>query len=129
MTYITDTHPLVWFLGQVARLSQTARAAFRDTSSRLVIPTMVLVETKFLYSRGRITVDVARVLTHVATAPNCVTHPLDQDVVDRLPTGLNIHDAIIAGTAIVRRDVLGEPVALIRRDTEITASGLVDVMW
>jgi PIN domain nuclease of toxin-antitoxin system len=129
MTYVTDTHPLVWLLGQVPRLSQTARAALSDTSARLVIPTMVLVEIKFLYARRRITVDVADVLTHVATAPNCLIHPLDEEVVDRLPTSLNIHDAIIAGTAIVYRDVHGEQVALITRDAEITASGLVDIAW
>jgi predicted nucleic acid-binding protein len=129
MTYVTDTHPLVWLLGQVPRLSQTARAAFADTSARLVIPTMVLVEIRFLFTRRRITVDVAGVLAHVASAPNCLIHPLDEEVVDRLPTGLNIHDAVIVSTAIVHRDLHGEQVALITRDAEITASGLVDIVW
>jgi hypothetical protein len=45
-----------------------------------------------------------------------------------LPTTLNIHDAIIVGTALVHRDLLGEQVALITRDPEITASGLVPVV-
>jgi PIN domain nuclease of toxin-antitoxin system len=129
MTYVTDTHPLVWFLGRVPRLSRTARAAFRDTSARLVIPTMVLVEIKFLFARGRITVDVADVLAHVASAPNCLIHPLDEEVVGRLPTSLNIHDAIIVSTAVVYRDAHAEQVALITKDAEITASGLVDIVW
>jgi hypothetical protein len=50
-------------------------------------------------------------------------------IVDRLPTTLNIHDAIIVATALIYRDVLGESVALITRDAEIIASGLVPVHW
>jgi hypothetical protein len=42
---------------------------------------------------------------------------------------LNIHDAMIVGTAVMCREVLGERVVLITKDGEITASGLVDVVW
>jgi PIN domain nuclease of toxin-antitoxin system len=128
MTYVTDTHPLVWFVGQVPRLSRRARAAFEDTSVQLVIPTMVLAEIRFLSARRRITVGVAGVLAHLATSPNCLLRPLDEAVVARLPASLDIHDAIIVGTALVYREELSEQVALITKDEEITASGLVDVV-
>ena len=49
------------------------------------------------------------------------THPL--------PTTLDIHDAVIVGTALVYRDLLGQQVALITKDAAITTSGLVPVVW
>jgi len=129
MIYVTDTHPLVWLLEGGPRLSKTARDAFGDAEAQIVIPAIVLVEIKFLYARQRITVDVSATLAHVAATPNCLIYPLDEMVVDKLPTTLNIHDAIIVATALIYRDVLGESVALITRDAEITASGLVPVHW
>jgi hypothetical protein len=94
-----------------------------------VIPTIVLVEIKYLYAHGRIAIDVSDVLAHIAAAGNCRIHPLDELVVNRLPTTLNIHDAIIVATALMYRDDLGEAVAIITRDAQITASGLVPIVW
>jgi len=128
MTYATDTHPLIWLLEGSRRLSRAARRAFEAADVQMVIPTIVLAEIKFLSVRKRISVDVAAAQAYAA-ASNCLIHPLDEMVVARLPTVLNIHDAAIVGTAIVYRDDLGEQVALITKDAEITASGLVDVVW
>jgi PIN domain nuclease of toxin-antitoxin system len=129
MTYVTDTHPLVWYLEAGPRLSQAARSAFERTDAQIVIPTMVLAEIRFLHARGRITIGLPAVLAHAAANPRCVIYPLNQLVVERFPPSLDIHDSIIVGTAVVYRDELGEQVALITRDAEITASGLVDVVW
>jgi PIN domain nuclease of toxin-antitoxin system len=57
MTYVTDTHPLVWFLDASPRLSQTARDALREPTAQVVIPAIVLAEIKFLHGRGRIRID------------------------------------------------------------------------
>jgi PIN domain nuclease of toxin-antitoxin system len=129
MTYVTDTHPIIWFLEAGPRLSQAARQAFEDANAQIVVPMMALAEVKFLYDRGRITVDLPMVLNYIATRANSLLYPLNELVVARFPTTLNIHDAIIVGTAITYRDDLGEQVALITKDAEITASGLVDVVW
>jgi PIN domain nuclease of toxin-antitoxin system len=129
MTYVTDTHPLIWFLDRNQRLSPGAGQAFSDPSARIAVPTIVLVEIKFLFSRNRVTIDLPTTLHYVANTANCTIAPMDERVVDRLPTTLNIHDAIIVGTALVHRDVLGDQVALITRDAEITASGLLQVIW
>jgi hypothetical protein len=72
---------------------------------------------------------VPAVVAHIAGATNCVVYPLDETVVEHLPTTLNIHDAIIVATALVFRDVLGETSAVITKDTDITVSGLVNVVW
>lgn len=129
MTYIADTHPVVWFLEGNPRLGANARALLANPQTRLVIPTIVLAEIHFLYARRRIGVDVRAVLTSIANAANCVVYPLDQTVVSLLPTNLEIHDAIIVATALVFRDVLGEQVAIITKDREIAASGLVPTVW
>ena len=129
MTYVMDTHALVWFLEGSLRLGTAARNALSDTAAPVVVPTIVLAEITFLYARHRIAIDLPHVLAHIASAANCLVYPLDGAVVERLPTTLNIHDAIIVATALVFRDVLSERTAVVTKDADITASGLVDVLW
>jgi PIN domain nuclease of toxin-antitoxin system len=129
MTYVVDTHTLVWFLENSPRLGMTAQNALSDTAAQVVVPTIVLAEITFLYARHRIAIDLPHVLAHIASAANCLVYPLDGTVVERLPTSLNIHDAIIVATALVFRDVLSERTAVVTKDADITASGLVDVLW
>jgi predicted nucleic acid-binding protein len=101
----------------------------RDAAAEVVVPTIVLAEIAFLYARKRVGIDVSAVLGHVAKAGNCVIYPLDEAVVERLPTALNIHDAIVVATALVFRDMLGRATSIVTKDSEITASALVDVLW
>lgn len=129
MTYILDTHTLVWFLEANPRLSSAARQALVDPSTKLVVPTIVLAEVAFLYPRKRIAVGLQAVLARLTTTPNCVVYPLDHLVVERLPSQLDIHDAIIVATGLVFRDLLGESTAVITKDAQITNSGLVQVVW
>jgi predicted nucleic acid-binding protein len=128
-TYVVDTHALVWHLEGDSRLGPAAQAALNDGSVKKVIPTIVLAEIAFLYSRRRVATDVSMVSSHVAAASDCVIYPLDEIVISHLPTALNIHDAIIVATAIVFRDVLGETTSLITKDSDIAASGLIPVVW
>jgi PIN domain nuclease of toxin-antitoxin system len=128
-TYIVDTHVLVWFLEGDSRLSITARDALSNPIVQLVIPTIVLAEITFLYAKHRITIGLAEVHTHIASAANCIIYPLDEVVVDYIPTTLDIHDAIIVATALTFSDVLDENTAIITKDAKIKASGLVSVIW
>ena len=129
MVYVVDTHSFVWFLEDNPRLGAQAKTILSDPSARLVIPTIVLAEIVFLYARKRIGVDVQSVLSHVVRSVNCVIYPLDQTVVEFLPTELDIHDAIIVATAKVFRDVLGEEVRIITKNAQIAASGLIPIVW
>jgi PIN domain nuclease of toxin-antitoxin system len=129
MMYVVDTHALVWFLEGNSRLSTAARNALIDTTVQVVVPTIVLAEVAFLYARHRIAIDLPHVLAHLASAANCLVYPLDGAVVERLPTTLNIHDAIIVATALVFRNVLSESTAVVTKDADITASRLVSVLW
>lgn len=129
MTYIVDTHALVWFLEGNPRLSTPAQNALSDTTAPVVVPTIVLADITFLYARRRVAIDLPHVLAHLTSAANCLMYPLDAAVVERLPTTLNIHDAIIVATALVFRDVLSESTAVVTKDAEITASRLINVLW
>ena len=83
MTYVVDTHALVWFLEGNPQLSMAARNALSDRTAQVVIPTFVLAEITFLYARRRVTIDPPHVLTHMASAANCRVYPLDGPVVER----------------------------------------------
>jgi predicted nucleic acid-binding protein len=106
-----------------------AGTVLRDPSQTFILPTIVLVEITYLYTKGRIDVDTAFVQQRLVAASNCVLYPLDEQVVMQIPTGLNIHDAIIVATALVYRDILHESVAVITKNGEITHSGLIETVW
>jgi predicted nucleic acid-binding protein len=129
MTYVVDMHALVQFLEGSPRLGRAVRNALCDTAAPVMIPTIMLAEIMFLYARHRIAIDLPHVLAHVASAVHCVVYPLDGAVVERLPTTLNIHNAIIVASALVFRNVLSERTAVVTKDADIAASGLVDVLW
>jgi PIN domain nuclease of toxin-antitoxin system len=59
--YVTDTHALVWFLEDSAKLGPEGSAAF-DACDRgettIFIPTICLVELIYLQEKGRIPVEL-----------------------------------------------------------------------
>jgi len=46
-----------------------------------------------------------------------------------MPSGLDIHDALICATVLVGQDVLREEVRLITRDEVLVQAGLVQTIW
>jgi len=129
MTYVIDTHVLVWFAEGDSRLSTKAKDALADKSVQIVVLTMVLAEVWHLCSVKRINTSVQDLYRDILVSANCRVHPLDEEIIDYLPEHLNIHDAIITATAIFYRDVLKQDVKLITKDKMIHASKLVDVLW
>ena len=116
MTYVLDTHAVVWFLEKSRRLTAQALTVLRNPGHTLILPTIVLVEITYLYAKGRIEIDTEMVRQRLMAASNCVLYPLDERVATLIPKGLNIHDAIIVATALVYRDILQEPVVVITKD-------------
>ncbi len=92
MTYIADTHALVWLLEGDPQLSPTALKAFSNPEAQIVITTIVLAEIHFLYARKRINTEIQKVFEYIAGASNVLCYPLDELVIERLPTQLRIHD-------------------------------------
>lgn len=128
-TYIVDTHALVRFLEGNSQLSTKAFNILNDKSIKLVIPTIDLAEVVFLYSKKRIMVNLEEIYTHIANAENCIIYPLDEIVIEYLPTNLEIHDAIIVATALIFNNILNENTAVITKDMQIKSSGLINTTW
>lgn len=62
--------------------------------------------------------------------PRCIIQPLDVDIVNMIPTTLEIHDAIITATALIF-DTKSHPenVVVLTKDKEIIESRLVKTFW
>jgi len=129
MIYVCDTHPLVWFLERNPRLSGVARTAIKSPDGALVVPTIVLAEIWHLSGRGRIKIGLDEIREKILSAVNCRTHSFDEAVLDLMPQGYEIHDAIIVATVRLLSSALDEPVQLITCDERITEGGLVQTVW
>lgn len=129
MYIVTDTHPWVWFLTASPRLSQKAKSILSDPSNLIILPSIVMMEIKYLYQHKRITLSFEEALQQVETSKNILLYPLDISIVTIAPISLDIHDAIIVGTAIQATGEFAQTVSLVTIDKAITDSKLVPVVW
>lgn len=129
MTYIVDTHTLIWHLTNSPRLGDLARQALLDPTALLIVPAIALAEIRFLSLRGRIPLAWDDVRSLLDQDSRCVVHPVHRDIVDHMPAVLNIHDALICATALFYRDSLGEDVQVVTRDEKIAEAQLVETVW
>lgn len=129
MVYILDTHTLIWFFEGGEKLGSRAVNILRDNTQRLIIPSIVLTEIKYLPSKKKTHLSVEEVIFTLENDPRCTIYPLDTNVVQLMPVVWDIHDGIILGTALVYRDFLGEEVTVITKDMRIKNAGIVNTMW
>lgn len=128
MTYIVDTHIFIWFLDKNKKLKPQHYQILINKGSNFVFPAIVLAEIKHLISIKRINIDFDMVLEYLSESENCVVYPVDEDVVQKMPDGLNIHDALIVGTGLVYKNILREEVSILTEDEEIATSGILPVI-
>ncbi|BAU12485.1 PilT protein domain protein [Leptolyngbya sp. NIES-3755] len=132
MKYVVDTHALLWFLQDDSRLGSNADLVLSDAGSQLVLPAIALAEAAWIVDRGKTSIPSARdVLTAIGRDPRFVIYPLTALVVEK-SLGLveinEMHDRQIVATALVLQDQ-GESVSLLTLDQNMTASGLINVIW
>jgi hypothetical protein len=84
---------------------------------------------RYLAAKGRISAALAETEEVVRGCPNCVIWPADEKVVRLSPLSLDIHDAIICGSALSYRDLHNEPISIITRDRAIKEWGGLPVVW
>jgi hypothetical protein len=99
MSYTGDTHARVRFLEGSPRSGTEARSAFRNVVWLVVALTIVLAGITFPHARYRIAIDLPHMVAPIGSPTNCLVYALVGAVLERLPTNLNIHDAIIVATA------------------------------
>ena len=129
---VADTHTIVWYLANDARLSQTAMQALDLASASgepIYVPSICLVELTYLVEKGRLPSVAHHRLIRALDEPSapCRLVPLDRMVADALQLVdrsevPDMPDRVIAATAVA----LG--VALISRDSKIRAS-TVQTLW
>ena len=88
--------------------------------------TIVLAEIKYLSHKGRLEQTLDEVLQVISRDPRCTIYPIDLSVVNKAPLGLDIHDSLIIGTALVQRETVA---GILTRDEAIAFSGLVPTVW
>jgi PIN domain nuclease of toxin-antitoxin system len=125
-TYVVDTHALAWYLDNDPRLGSQAEAILDNADIRLIIPSIILAEIKYLAHKGRLTQTLEEVLRVINSDPRCIIYPIDLSVVNKAPLGLDIHDGLIIGTALVQREIVS---GILTRDEAIASSSLVPTLW
>ncbi|MBA2124458.1 hypothetical protein B9J78_05965 [bacterium Unc6] len=128
MTYVVDTHILIWFLDKNKRLNPRHYQILIDKNNNFVLPVIVLVEIKHLISLKRIKITFEEIINYLGESDNCIIYPVDEDVVEKMPEGLNIHDALIVATGFVYKNMLGEDVMLLTEDEEIIKAAVFPVI-
>lgn len=129
MIYVVDSHAIIWHLERHPNLSAKVDEVLSSSDSRIVVPALVLAEVWDLYQRKRVPTPLQVIRSRILAGTNFTVYPLNEAVLEALPSGLDIHDSIIVATALVYRDVLKESTCLITRDRKITDSGLIEVFW
>jgi len=128
MNFVTDTHSLVWYFTEDARLSKKAFDAFEGTvkSGTVIVPAVVLAEIMFIAKKGRVTLTFEETLKKIEGYENFEIAPLDAEILtiaDKIETDLEMHDKLIVATALYYE------AALITKDELVSKSGVVSTIW
>ncbi|BBO16374.1 conserved hypothetical protein [Candidatus Brocadia pituitae] len=128
MDFVTDTHSLVWYFTEDARLSKKAIKAFEGTikEGTVVVPAVVLAEIMYISKRGKIALAFEETVKKIEEYENFDIAPLDINILktaDRIETDMEMHDKLIVATALYYK------ARLITRDEQIEKAGIVPVVW
>ena len=128
MDYVTDTHSLVWYFTDDARLGKKAWEAFEGTirEGLIIIPSIVLAEIMFIAKKGKISLSFAETLDRIHKYQNFDIAPLDTNILkqaDKIALDLEMHDKLIVSTALY----FGAK--LITKDSAIADSRICSTIW
>lgn len=128
-TYVADTHALIFYLSEPARLGNGARNAFAEAvrgEAEIVLPVIIFAELIFAVEHGRVKLDVQTVVQEVQDAPFFQVAPLTLEgllAIRNMTSIVELHDRIIAAEALARQGTL------ITRDARVRWAGIVPTVW
>lgn len=132
MKYVIDTHAPIWFLEGNEKLGHQAKEILSNVASKLVLPAIALAEAAGIVERGKTSIPSVNALVNaINNDPRIAIYPLDRTIINQtisLSMINEMHDRQIVATAIILQNQ-GETVALLTCDQNITASGVISVMW
>jgi PIN domain nuclease of toxin-antitoxin system len=129
MIVVVDTHALTRYVEDYRKPGPASRAIFDDAASTLLVPTIALAEARFMIFRNKVQIIWEQITSTIEGDDRLVPIPLTLEILNRVPSTLEMHDGIIVATALMVAESLGEDVSLITRDKEIRDSGLVQTVW
>lgn len=103
MSYLVDTHILLWRLLEPRRLPKACRRAFANDAHEFLIPTIVLLEMQYLTEIGRVEINVDYVLQTIHDESAFQLVPYDEIVMAhslRLTSTRDPFDRIILAHAL-----------------------------
>jgi len=132
MKYVIDTHALIWFLEGNKRLGTQAQAILSHLDSQLVLPVIALAEAAWIVERGKTSIPSVNALFNAIDSDSRIAvYPLDLTIINQTLSLLTIHemhDRQIVATVMILQNQ-GQTVALLTCDGNITASGVISVIW
>jgi len=131
-TFAVDTHALVWWITGDPRAGAGAREALDGPANVLSLSVIVLAEACWIVERGRTAIpSPAALMQSVHSDRRFRVIPLTRPILERslaLTAVGEMHDRLIVATAL-HLSARGRAVPLLTRDANITAFGLLDVVW
>ncbi|MGH9835175.1 MAG: type II toxin-antitoxin system VapC family toxin [Blastocatellia bacterium] len=131
--YVSDAHPMTWYLFASTRLGNAAKSVLRDAAAgkvKIYLPAVAVAEMIMTVEKRRLpSATLPELILHLSWMKNQPYYelmPLDPDLVisSRTLTAIpDIFDRLIVAEALR----LNLP--LITRDSVIRSSGLVNVVW
>jgi len=132
MTYVIDTHALLWFLDGNQRLGMNAKTILSDPNASLVLPAIAYAEACWICETGRkVSLPLSKLVSHVNRDPRITITPVNRSVVERSNSLVSInemHDRQIVATVLLIKDA-GTDASLLSIDQNIVDSGLVPMVW
>ncbi|OGI14574.1 MAG: hypothetical protein A3I68_06290 [Candidatus Melainabacteria bacterium RIFCSPLOWO2_02_FULL_35_15] len=131
MIAILDTNFLVKYFLASKDLGIKAKEVFENPETFLIIPSIVLVEIKYLTAKNRIKAEIEDIINDLLSQGNCMVYPLDDSLIKYIPTELNIHDGIIFATARIQKENFKEDIYVLTKDKEIAnlSQNDVTIIW
>ena len=130
--YIVDTHALIWFLEGNPKLGDKAKNILANANSELILPAIVLAEAVWIIDKNKTSIpSVNDLLTAIDNDPRIIIYPLAQDIIATsitIPEITEMHDRLIVATGLFLEN-LGEQIALLSCDLNITQSKLLTIIW
>jgi len=105
MSFLTDTHALLWHFTNNPKISHKAKDVF-DRCERgeciIFIPSIVLAECLSIFDKKKVTFDFKALFSRIRESENYVIIPLDQRILLQMVETKEVtelHDKIIVATA------------------------------
>jgi len=121
--YITDTHPLIWFLTNHRSLSRTAKNIFLDPNNIIHVPILVLIETNYLFHKKRITCSGEDLQRDIECLDHWFIQGFNKELLNYCLSELSIHDAMICAYAVQKK------LSVITKDKAIQDHSVIQTVW